>query len=137
VTAPIDRTGGLSPLPPSTAPAAAAAGGTAGAARAGGVGTSFADQLRQSQAQGNGALQFSKHALERLERRGIVANNATVRRLERGVEMAANKNARNAVVMVDNTAFVVSVQNKTVITAIDSAQMRDHVFTNIDSAVLA
>lgn len=39
--------------------------------------------------------------------------------------------------MVDDTAFVVSVKNRTVITAIDSAHMRQHVFTNIDSAVLA
>jgi flagellar operon protein len=133
VTAPIDRMGGLSPLPPSAAPASSPAT-PAGSSRAGGVGGAFADQLRQSQAHGNGALQFSKHALERLERRGIVANNATVRRLERGVDMAAGKNARDAVVMVDNTAFVVSVKNRT---AIDSAQMRHHVFTNIDSAVVA
>jgi uncharacterized protein DUF3766 len=40
-------------------------------------------------------------------------------------------------VMVDNNAFVVSVRNRAVITAIDQAQMRDHVFTNIDSAVVA
>ena len=135
MTAPIDRTGGLSPLPPSAAPATAPR--PAGPPPAGGVDTSFADQLQRSQAQGNGALQFSKHAMERLQRRGIVANNATVRRLEHGVEMAAGKNARDAVVMVDNTAFVVSVKNRTVITAIDSAQMRHHVFTNIDSAVVA
>ena len=58
-------------------------------------------------------------------------------RLQRGVELAAGKGAREAVVMVDNSAFVVSVANRTVITAIASAQMRDHVFTNIDSAVVA
>ena len=34
------------------------------------------------------------------------------------------------------TAFVVSVKNKTVITAVDRDHMRDHVFTNIDSAVI-
>ena len=35
------------------------------------------------------------------------------------------------------TAFVCSVQNRTVITAVDRDHMRDHVFTNIDSAVIA
>ncbi len=136
MTAPIDRMGGLSPLPP-TGPRTGSPATPASASRAGGVGASFADQLGRSQAQGDGGLQFSKHALERLDRRGIGAGTATVRRLERGVEMAAKKNARDAVVMVDNTAFVVSVKNRTVITAIDAAQMRHHVFTNIDSAVVA
>jgi flagellar operon protein len=126
--------GGLSPLPPSAAPnAPAAAPANGGTAPAGDAPPSFAAALRQS----TGGVQFSKHALERLQRRDIAANPATVRRLERGVDMAAKKNARDAVVMVDNTAFVVSVENRTVITAINAAQMRDHVFTNIDSAVVA
>ena len=34
-------------------------------------------------------------------------------------------------------AFVVSVPNRTVITAVDRDHMREHVFTNIDSAVIA
>jgi hypothetical protein len=41
------------------------------------------------------------------------------------------------VVFVDSTAFVVSVPNNTVITAVNSEHMREHVFTNIDSAVFA
>lgn len=58
-------------------------------------------------------------------------------RLRHGVDLAAGKGARDAVVLVDDTAFVVSVRNRTVITAVDSAHMRDQVFTNIDSAVIA
>jgi flagellar operon protein len=53
------------------------------------------------------------------------------------VERAAGKGARESVVLVDGTAFIVSVRNKTVITAVDQGHMRDHVFTNIDSAVIA
>jgi hypothetical protein len=34
-------------------------------------------------------------------------------------------------------AFVVSVKARTVITAVDRSSMRDHVFTNIDSAVIS
>jgi flagellar operon protein len=131
MTSPIDRMGGLSPLPPTTSPAGPAA--PSGTPAAGGVGPSFAETLQHS----SGGVQFSKHALERLQRRNIAPNPATMRRLERGVDMAASKNASNAVVMVDNTAFVVSVKNRTVITAIAAGQMKDHVFTNIDSAVVA
>jgi flagellar operon protein len=61
----------------------------------------------------------------------------TLQRLDEGVDRAARKGARDAVVFVEGTAFVVSVRNKTVITAVDRDHMRDHVFTNIDSAVIA
>jgi flagellar operon protein len=98
-------------------------------------GASFSEELQRSGG-GNG-VQFSKHAAERVQSRGIAADPATVKRLEKGIEMAAGKGARNAVVMVDETAYVVAVQNRTVVTAVDAAHMRDHVFTNIDSAVIA
>lgn len=82
-------------------------------------------------------LQFSGHALQRVERRGIDLSPQTLQRLQEGVDRATSKGARESVVLVDGTAFVVSVRNKTVITAVDHAHMRDHVFTNIDSAVIA
>jgi flagellar operon protein len=82
-------------------------------------------------------LQFSSHALQRVERRGIDVSPQTLARLQQGVARATDKGARESVVLVDGTAFVVSVRNKTVITAVDPAHMRDHVFTNIDSAVIA
>jgi flagellar operon protein len=82
-------------------------------------------------------VQFSGHAVERLKRRGIEVDNGTLQRLEGGVDRAASKGSRESVVFVDDKAFVVSVRNRTVITAVDSAHMREHVFTNIDSAVIA
>jgi flagellar operon protein len=82
-------------------------------------------------------VQFSGHALERLRRRGIDVDPTTMQRLEGGVDRAATKGSRESVVFVDDKAFVVSVRNRTVITAVDSAHMREHVFTNIDSAVIA
>ena len=97
------------------------------------VGPSFTDVLRQRSV----GVQFSNHAVQRLERRGIEVAPNTLQRLDEGVDRAASKGARDAVVFVDGTAFVVSVRNKTVITAVDRDHMRDHVFTNIDSAVIA
>jgi flagellar operon protein len=96
-------------------------------------GPAFASVLRS---RGVG-VQFSNHAVQRLERRGITVEPGTLQRLDEAVGRAAGKGARDAVVFVDNTAFVVSVNNKTVITAVDRDHMRDHVFTNIDSAVIA
>jgi flagellar operon protein len=98
-------------------------------------GQSFAEALQQ--AGGSQPLQFSRHALARVQRRGIELDSATLGRLSDGVGRAASKGSRDSLVLVDGTAFVVSVSNRTVITAVGSEQMKDNVFTNIDSAVIA
>ena len=96
-------------------------------------GPAFGDVLAEKAAQ----VQFSGHAIQRVRRRGIEVGQATLARLQAGVDRAAGKGARESVVFVDSTAFVVSVRNRTVITAVDRDHMKDHVFTNIDSAVIA
>ena len=96
-------------------------------------GPSFDELLRKRV----GGVHFSKHAVQRLERRGIAVDPSTMARLDAGVQRAAGKGARDSVIFVDSTAFVVSVQNRTVVTAVDREHMREHVFTNIDSAVIA
>jgi flagellar operon protein len=83
------------------------------------------------------APKFSRHALERVNRRGIQLDQSTLQRLAGGVSRASTKGSKAAVVFVDNTAFVVSVPNNTVVTAVGSEHMHEHVFTNIDSAVIA
>jgi flagellar operon protein len=96
-------------------------------------GPAFADVLAEK----TGGVQFSGHALQRVRRRGIEVGEPTLARLQAGVDRAAGKGARESVIFVDNTAFVVSVRNRTVITAVDRDHMKEHVFTNIDSAVIA
>jgi flagellar operon protein len=98
-------------------------------------GPAFADVLKG--VAGDQPVQFSKHAVQRLERRNLAVDATSMQRLQDGVDRAAGKGARDAVVLVDDTAFVVSVRNRTVITAVGKDQMKDHVFTNIDSAVIA
>jgi flagellar operon protein len=114
---------------PGTAPAGAAAG------------PSFAEVLQQTssapQTAGAQPLRFSRHALERVQRRGIDLTPATLNRLQDGVGRAAGKGSRDSVVLVDGTAFVVAVGSRTVVTAVGAEHMREHVFTNIDSAVIA
>jgi flagellar operon protein len=96
---------------------------------------SFVQELQDAGAAHS--VRFSRHALARVERRGIELDLQTLTRLSEGVQRAASKGSRDSLVLVDGTAFVVSVNNNTVITAVGSEHMKDNVFTNIDSAVIA
>lgn len=111
---------------------------TGGAARvpqhgpAGVGGPDFADVLR-SRIDG---VRFSGHAVQRMERRSIDFDAGIAARLDAAVTKAAAKGVRESLVLVDDTAFVVSVRNRTVVTAVDREHMKEHVFTNIDGAVI-
>ncbi len=81
-------------------------------------------------------LVFSKHANERLESRNINLTEGQVERLNEGVAQAREKSINESLVMMDNLAFIVSVNNNTVITALDQDSSDNKVFTNIDGAVI-
>ncbi|HKG03920.1 MAG TPA: TIGR02530 family flagellar biosynthesis protein [Conexibacter sp.] len=122
-------------LPPGLAPASAPApaGGATDAAHARALtGPAFGELLARTH-----SVSFSRHALERLQRRGIELGEQQLDRLGDGVDRAAGKGSRASVVFVDGTAFVVAVPKRTVVTAVDPEHMREQVFTNIDSAVIA
>lgn len=81
-------------------------------------------------------IKFSQHAKERLQVRNIKLGQAELAKLTAAVDKAAAKGARESLVLMDNVALVVSVKNRTVITAVDGSSLKDNVFTNIDSAVI-
>ncbi len=82
-------------------------------------------------------VDFSAHAIRRLESRQIdVAENDKMERLNRGVEIAAEKGCEESLILVDSTAFVVSVKNNKVITTISADDLKGNIFTNIDSTVI-
>lgn len=81
-------------------------------------------------------LSFSQHALNRLQDRGIQLGDQELSRLEGAVQKAADKGSKESLILMDNVAYVVNVANRKVITAVDDANMKESVFTNIDSAVL-
>lgn len=97
---------------------------------------SFADVLQQQLIQTAAGVKFSAHAMERLRLRDIHLGPQDLARLDEAVRRAELKGARESLMLTDKGAFVVSVRNKTVITVVDTAHMKDNVFTNIDSAVI-
>jgi flagellar operon protein len=82
-------------------------------------------------------LTLSRHAQHRVERRGLQLDDQRLARLEGAVNSAAQKGARNSVVMLDDLAVVVDIQQRMVVTAMEREGGRDRVFTNIDSVVIA
>ncbi len=82
-------------------------------------------------------VDFSAHAIRRLESRQIdVAENDKMERLNKGVEIAAEKGCEESLILVDSTAFVVSVKNNKVITTVSADDLKGNIFTNIDSTVI-
>jgi flagellar operon protein len=106
----------------------------------GGPGAPGFDRVLSQKLQGESAatpLRWSAHARDRLAQRQIAITPEVALRLEDAVAKAAAKGAKESLVLVDNLAFVVSITNRTVITAVDQEGLREQVFTNIDSAVLS
>lgn len=97
-------------------------------------GGSFAETLHKLT---SNDLEFSGHAIKRLESRSIdVTENDGLERLTKGVDLAAEKGCDESLILVDSTAFVVSIRNRTVITTMSRDDMIGNVFTNIDSTVI-
>lgn len=100
-----------------------------------GSGVDFKNILNQSISQST-ELKFSKHANERLAQRDIVLSEEQISRLQNGLDSARVKGIKESLMVMDNISLIVNVENATVVTALDSDESRDHVFTNIDGAVL-
>jgi len=81
-------------------------------------------------------VRLSQHAQERLKSRGITLSDADMRQLEGAVDSVAQKGGKESLIMMGDAALVVSVKNRTVVTAMDRQGMKGNVFTNIDSAVV-
>lgn len=94
------------------------------------------DAVLQTSVERGQGLKFSAHAKERLGLRNINLTSEDVARMTDAVNKAAAKGARQSLLVMDHQAFIVSVTNRTVITALDGSSMKENVFTNIDSAVI-
>ncbi len=96
----------------------------------------FSDVLKEKIDEEN-KITFSHHAQQRLRMRNIQLSSQQMERITNAIDRAANKGARDSLLLVDNIATVVSVENRTVITVVEGDSLKDNVFTNIDSAVIA
>ena len=94
-------------------------------------GLSFQEILEQKS-----SVKFSKHAAGRLLDRNISLTDEQLERLNDGAKKAEQKGIKDSLVIVDELAFIVNVPNNTVVTAMDSTETAENVFTNINGAVI-
>ena len=89
----------------------------------------FTEQLRDKE------IKMSRHAAERIQQRNIEVSPEVRNKVGKAIEMAEKKGIKDSLVLTDNIAFVVYVNSKTIVTAIDKDSLNEKVFTNIDGAV--
>ena len=79
-------------------------------------------------------FKVSKHAALRLNE--IHFTDEDMKEIEKGFKIAEDKNSKNTVMLYKNVALIASVENRTLITAVDKDRTNENIFTNIDSVVL-
>ncbi|HHZ01808.1 MAG TPA: hypothetical protein GX396_02550 [Tissierellia bacterium] len=84
----------------------------------------------------NEEVVFSKHANERIAERNIPLNSQVTEKLTEASQQAKDKGLKNVLVMIDNSAFIINTVHNKVITAVDSKNLKENIFTNIDGAVI-
>ena len=95
-------------------------------------GSSFAELLDSASKK----VSFSNHAIQRLESRQLDFSEQDLQKLDETVDKMAQKGARESLIYMNDMALVVSVTNRTVITAMDGKSAKENIFTNIDSAAI-
>ena len=94
------------------------------------------NEVFKAELSGGDSIRFSKHAEARIYSRGIKMDAETVGRLVKAIAKAEEKGSKETLILDKDSAYVVSVKNKTVITVFDKDSLRQGVVTAIDSAVI-
>ena len=94
---------------------------------------SFKDVLNNVKNKDDGFI-VSKHAALRLNE--INFTEEDMKKIEKGFKIAKDKNSKNTVMLYKDVALIASVENKTIITAIEKERAKDNIFTNVDSVVI-
>jgi flagellar operon protein len=98
-------------------------------------GQSFQEVLQKVKSQED-TVKLSKHASNRLTQRNITLTDVELKKIDTALEKASEKGIKDALIIMDDKAFVANVKNKTIITASTNEQLKENVFTNIDGAVI-
>lgn len=82
----------------------------------------------------NDGFIVSKHAALRLNNTNLTEDD--MKKIEKGFQIAKDKNSKNTVMIYKDMALIASVENKTLITAVEKERAKENIFTNVDSVVI-
>lgn len=85
---------------------------------------------------GEQGLIFSAHAKKRIENRNIEISNDELDKIKGSVEKLRKKGCKDSIILSNNKAFVVSIKNNTIVTVVDDENLKENIFTNIDSMAM-
>lgn len=94
----------------------------------------FNDILNEAINKNSEEYTLSKHAAERLKE--INFTDVDMDQIAKGFKIAQDKGSKNSVMIYKDVALIASIENKTVITAIEKERAKENVFTNVDSVVI-
>ncbi|MGL4847502.1 MAG: TIGR02530 family flagellar biosynthesis protein [Clostridium sp.] len=77
---------------------------------------------------------ISKHAEDRLKMSNL--NEQDMKNIEKGFKIAEDKGSKNSLMLYKDLALITSIENRTVITAIQRDRAKENIYTNIDSVVV-
>jgi flagellar operon protein len=77
---------------------------------------------------------ISNHAAERME--NVKFDSRDMDKINEAINKARDKGSKNSLIVYKDVAMVTSIENRTVITAVEGSRAKDNVFTNIDSVIL-
>jgi len=80
-------------------------------------------------------ISVSQHAQKRLEQRSINLDSNEYMKLKQALHSLQHKGGKESLVVTDKAAYIMDVENKKIVTAMNKQELRDNVFTKIDSTV--
>ncbi|MCF0148159.1 MAG: flagellar biosynthesis protein [Clostridium sp.] len=96
--------------------------------------SNFDEILKDEIKRNESSYTLSKHAADRLKE--IKFTEADMKEIGKGFKIAEEKGSKNSVMIYKDVALIASIENKTVITAIEKERAKDNIYTNIDSVVI-
>jgi flagellar operon protein len=94
------------------------------------------NEVLQTIQQKDKEIKFSKHATQRLNNRNINISLDEIKRLESAFDKAEKNGVKDALILIDNKAFIANIKSKTIVTTVEKEKLKQNVFTNIDGAVI-
>ncbi len=80
-------------------------------------------------------IKLSSHAARRLQERNLIIDNDEYFKLKGAIDKLRDKGGKDSLIITNNAAYIVDVDNNKIVTAMDKNNMAENVFTKIDSTL--